>query len=770
MVHIPPCGRGCLLAVSIIVLFGCGATPQARVERGNRYFDSGKFDDAAIQYRKALQKSPDMGDAHYRLGLTELKRNNLVAAFQELRQANDRMPGNSTVAAQFGQLVLGLYTADPRHSKEFHDQTDKVADRLLAENARDFDGNMLKGALSIIDKKPDAAVGYFRGALETKSGDPNAKLGLARALVDDDQKPAGIAVARDLIASDKTFGPAYDFLVVQYRASGDEQNAEDVLRLKVSNNPGEAAFLLELARYYATRQKPAEVAATIQRLVADPRTFPDGRMQVANFYASVGKPDEALGNYREGLQANPKDPLPWRKGMFRVYASQKKYAEALAQADAVLKQKPDDHEMKRARAELRIEQGKPEYLDSAIADLRGELKQSPDDPRMHFQLGNALALKGNQEDALREWSASARRNPAFLPPRYSMVRASLQRGDSQAALRTAEEIIAVAPRDPQARLMHAVCLTGAGQYQQAQRELNGLATQFPQSPQVQFRLGVLAISEHKFDEAEQIFRRLETSTGSDPAAFAGLAEAYRGKNESAKAIELLQSELKRNPGSALLHQVLARVAASSGRFDLAIDQYRQLLAAQPGSLNAQFALAASYRAAGDGKSAIELLDKSVQTHPESAEASLRLAQALVSVGRANDAKGHYRHVLQLQPDNPRALNDLAYLMADSGENLDQALSFATRAAQSAADPRLKTSLSDTVGWIYLKKKMYDDAVQTFQSLVNTNPNNPTYLYHLGATLYQKGDKARARTELDAALTAKPSPPVERDIRELLARL
>jgi Flp pilus assembly protein TadD len=337
-------------------------------------------------------------------------------------------------------------------------------------------------------------------------------------------------------------------------------------------------------------------------------------------------------------------------------------------------------------------------------------------------------------------------------------------------LQTAEEIMAVAPRDPQARLLHAVCLTGAGQYQRARTELNGLAAQFPKSPQVQFRLGVLAISERKFDEAEEIFRRLETSAGSDPAVFAGLAEAYRGRNESAKAIELLQGELKRNPGSPLLHQVLARVAASSGRFDLAIDQYRQLVAAQPRSLEAQSALAASYRAAGDVNSAIELLEKSVQAHPESAETSFQLAQALASAGRVNEAKVQYRHVLQLQPDNPRALNDLAYLMADSGENLDQALSFATRAAQHTADPRLKTSLSDTLGWIYLKKKMYDDAVQSFQSLVDNNPNNPTYLYHLGTTFYQKGDKVRARTQLDAALKAKPSPPVEHDIRDLLARL
>jgi tetratricopeptide (TPR) repeat protein len=109
-------------------------------------------------------------------------------------------------------------------------------------------------------------------------------------------------------------------------------------------------------------------------------------------------------------------------------------------------------------------------------------------------------------------------------------------------------------------------------------------------------------------------------------------------------------------------------------------------------------------------------------------------------------------------------------MLDSGESPDEALKLAQRGLQVVRDPGLKASLSDTVGWAYLKKKMYDEAVQTFQSLVKANGQNATFRYHLGAALYEKGDKQRARAELQAALAAKPTPGDEPKIKELMAKL
>jgi tetratricopeptide (TPR) repeat protein len=209
---------------------------------------------------------------------------------------------------------------------------------------------------------------------------------------------------------------------------------------------------------------------------------------------------------------------------------------------------------------------------------------------------------------------------------------------------------------------------------------------------------------------------------------------------------------------------------ASGRYDIAIEQYKQLATADPSSIDIQRALADAYKAQGNATGAIAILEAAVQKDPSHVAASLDLAHAFLSAGRVSDAKAQYRQTLKIQPNNPNALNDLSYLMADADENLDEALLLAQRGAQFATEPSLKTSLSDTLGWIYLKKHMYDMALQRFRSLVNSNPESMVFRYHLGTTLYQMGNKTQAKAELEAALAAPTKSDDEPRIRELLARI
>jgi predicted Zn-dependent protease len=81
-----------------------------------------------------------------------------------------------------------------------------------------------------------------------------------------------------------------------------------------------------------------------------------------------------------------------------------------------------------------------------------------------------------------------------------------------------------------------------------------------------------------------------------------------------------------------------------------------------------------------------------------------------------------------------------------------------------------TEIADTLGWIYLKKNLPDNALEIFRNNVTKQPNNPTYRYHLGMALFQKGDKVKAKQQLQAALSSKPSKEEEASIRELIAKI
>lgn len=759
-----------VLVLCALGIAACGGSPQSYVDRGNRFTESGKYADAALQYQKAIQKAPGLGEAHYRLALLDLKTNQPVPAYRELLRASELMPGNPDVLSRLGQLALSIYNADAKHPKQLYDQAAKSAAQLLSANPDGFDGNLIHGAIALVDRKPPDAVASLRKAVAAKPDDPDAQLGLARALVQNNQAAEGVALAQRLVGKNKTFGPAYDFLFEQYMSTGNKEEAGNILRLKVANNPKQAGYITELARYYATMQKPAEVDATIARLTASPADFPDGRLIAGDFYLAVGKPDLALQQFDAGLGLASANRNTYRKRIVPILAAEKKWPDAYRQIEAILKDKPDDDEAKLMRALAWLGEARPENLDRAITELQAQSKKRPNDPVLHFQTGNAMAKKGDQTGAIREWTAAARADREYLPARYSLAQSYLALGKASEALQVSDEIVAIAPRDAQAALLHASCLTAAGQYPRARTELNRLVAQFPKAPQVRFRVGVLDIAEHKYKDAEDTFQQIEGGASKDPQVLAGLAEALQGLGQGTKAMQLLQDEVKRNPNSAALRQVLARIAAASGKYDVVVDQYTQLAAAAPGSTVLQLSLASAYTAKGDSASAEGVLEKVIQADPKSVPGSLMLAQSLIATGHMHEAEARYRRLLEIDPNNANALNDLAFVMADSGENLDQAMSYAQRGLQYAVDAGLKTSLSDTLGWIYLKKNMTDSALQTFQKLVKTNPGNATYRYHLGTALYQKGDKQKARVELEAALGAKPSPLDEPKIRDLLARL
>jgi predicted Zn-dependent protease len=108
-------------------------------------------------------------------------------------------------------------------------------------------------------------------------------------------------------------------------------------------------------------------------------------------------------------------------------------------------------------------------------------------------------------------------------------------------------------------------------------------------------------------------------------------------------------------------------------------------------------------------------------------------------------------------------------MADHGEigDLDTALTMAQKAKQLL--PNLP-EVSDTLGWIYLKKNLSGDAVDIFKELVAKVPNSSTFRFHLAKAYYQQGDKVRAKSELQSALKLSPTAYEKAQIEDLLQKV
>jgi tetratricopeptide (TPR) repeat protein len=118
-------------------------------------------------------------------------------------------------------------------------------------------------------------------------------------------------------------------------------------------------------------------------------------------------------------------------------------------------------------------------------------------------------------------------------------------------------------------------------------------------------------------------------------------------------------------------------------------------------------------------------------------------------GRTQDARAAYQRILEVDARAVVANNNLAYMYAEEGKDLDMALQMAQAAkAASPDDP----DVADTLGFVYLKKDMATQAIGPLLQSTRTNPGKPVYHYHLGLAYQKTGEHEKAKASIERALS------------------
>src|SRR5579872_3724167 len=97
--------RVSIAVLAFTAISGC-ATKQSYLNKGNKFYDAGKYEDAALNYRKAVQKDGKFGEAYYRLGLAAIKQDNGKEAYNALFRAVQLMPDRTDVKEKLADVSL----------------------------------------------------------------------------------------------------------------------------------------------------------------------------------------------------------------------------------------------------------------------------------------------------------------------------------------------------------------------------------------------------------------------------------------------------------------------------------------------------------------------------------------------------------------------------------------------------------------------------------------------------------------------------------------
>lgn len=743
---------------------GCGRSAKYFLDKAGSELKQGKLAEAELNFRKAIQKDGSDGEAWYKLGSVLVQQGKTQDAWNAFSRALELQPDRYDIAVELADLSLKAYKGDARRPAALYSKVTELANRLLARNAESYDGLRLKAEIAALDRKDADAGELFSHANRVKPLQPEMVRDWAQVLFRDGLQQQAETLLLQLIGKDEGYGPAYELLFSYYLNAKRQGDAEKILQSRVNNNPADVEGALRLAAYYASASRETDMRAVLQRLLDHPQDFPQARRQVGDFYVGLRRWDDALAQYTQGQRDDAKEKTAWRKRIVDVLLVQGKGEEADKTVDEILKDNPADESAQEVKASFLIATRKPENIEKAVSQLEALVQKDPENADRRFNLGRALAAKGDTNGAVGQFEAAVGKRPRFIEPQLALIEISQARGDYKSTLRYADRVLNLNPRLARIRLARAVALMNTGRELDARREMERLERAAPNDTELQYELGMLDLHERKLASAEARFRRLTPDDGGDGRAISALVRTLAVENRVDDALAIIHQHIAKAPKSVVLHALLAKTAAETGRYDVAIDEYRQMLASAPNSEQTALALGVTYRLKGDNANAVTYFQKARDVAPNDPEAIKRLAGALAVSGHQREAVENYRRALKLTPNDAVLLSNTAWLMAETGGNLDEAMELAKKAIR--LDPR-QPDFTDTLGWIYLKKHLNDSAAQVFRGLTERYPENPTFHYNLGMTLLQEGDKKAASSELQAALAKKPSDAVRFRIQSAL---
>ena len=757
--------------MAALLLLACGGNPDVTkrklLDSGDRYFEQEKFKEAAILYRRAIAQDRRFGEAYYRLALAELKLGRTMQSIQALQRAAELSPENTDAFVKLTEFYLAIYYADETAGQRPLDELKHLIERAEKNQTDAVAVVRAKGQLALALDDTEEAVARFREALTMDPAHPATTIALIEALASagrmDEAEKEGLA----LVERDKTYGAAYDRLYRMYALAKRFDAAERIARLKAENNPADIGAQLQLADHYNLLGDTGRRDAVLERLTASPDAYESGPVRVGDYYSRLGEFDAAVAQYRQGAEKDAAHAAEYKLRAAEALAAAGRFADSAAVAEEVLREWPNNSKAKVLRSSLLVQGGIPEQAQTAINEFESLVAVIPQNPVLRYNFGRAYMAAGDTDKAMVQFQEAANLHNRYQAPRFALGAIYMERSQPAMAARLADEVLAINPGSIDGRLLRARAAISLGELNQARGYVESVLRDEPFNATAQLLLASLNVGDKKFDEAVKILRSVRQTAPNDPRGVRALVGAYSAQGKHEEAQRVIDSEIAKRPGSAELRAMSAGVARAAKQYDRAIADYNRLLEINPNSAQIHIALGnVLYDAKRYGDAELHFRQARM-LQPKSVDPALRLALLLGELGRQEETVALLDEVLKLAPENPVALNNMAYLLSAQPASLDTALTLAERAIGRAPG---NATILDTLGWIYLKKNHSDKAVEVYQELVTTYPNNAKWRYHLGMALYQKGDRVRARRELEQALDRKPNDELKEKITNLLSQV
>ncbi|WP_240907079.1 tetratricopeptide repeat protein [Paludisphaera rhizosphaerae] len=260
-----------------------------------------------------------------------------------------------------------------------------------------------------------------------------------------------------------------------------------------------------------------------------------------------------------------------------------------------------------------------------------------------------------------------------------------------------------------------------------------------------------------------------------------LSSFYRKGGKDEKALEVAREALKLNSPEPDERIQIANTLAELGKLDEAVPVYQKLIQDEPGNAAYEFMLGGLLTKYGRNDEAVKLFREMLKRNAGKDELAKLIHSnlSIVYVNQGDFAKGEaeLETALEQFPDDPGVNNDLGYLYADQGKNLEKAEAMIRKALKDEPD---NYAYLDSLGWALFKQGKYKDAVEPLQKAVDLHKEaekrgaaspDATLPDHLGDVFLKLQEIEKARTLWkEAEEAASRSEPPDKKLGEIRKKL
>lgn len=667
-----------------------------------------------------MKQAPESAFANYLQALVDLRADHYDQAARHLQRVLSRSPDSVR------SLTL---LASIRLKQDDRDNAEAYLNQAIAQAPSDVPTLRLLASLYVQRDETDRAVRMLESAYAKYPDSDGIRALLAEAMVgrrDNDEATGGADELSGLVASD-------------------------------------TALRLDVASAMARAGNTAAAIALIDGLAPDNA---QDRLRASAIRIGVDlherRPEGAVATAQKLVADAPDDPARLQL-LARTYAATQQYEKAADALDRALKATPDDTQLLLERASAFARAG--EY-DDARDTLKRVLVLQPSDLRAQLAMAQIAAAQGEQEKAISWLEKAHTSHPQNAQLSVRLIQTYLAHQKTAQALTLAEALVADDPENALLIRIQGIALLASGKQDDAIDRLRKAANLAPDDPAFRLDLAQALISTEQHEHGLEQLQRLRREHPRFLPALSVLAnlQVQRGHGEAAlKTIEAIPVNADNR---ASINTLKGRIFAALDDYKQAAGAYANAYQTQPGQSLA-LALFDARRRAGLDKPETSLIDWLAHT-PDDTVVTLALAQWYQANGETSAAERSYRTLLTMNKDNAAALNNLALIRSEQGQ--DDALDYARRAHEAAPD---NPAIADTLGWLLINDGDTNRGMPLLQQAASDMPDNPGVQYHFAfglAAAETQADRDRALEILERILKGNASFSERESAQALQARL